>query len=121
MPYSHSRTRRGNTRRMAAANRSVLATRAVQGEDHRRAVQGQAGQDEVPRDAARRSARAAALLREHPACRRDDIRELAEYLGHHDPGYTLRVYEHLLPDSHERARKAIDDRFFRPRAVADGT
>lgn len=49
------------------------------------------------------------------------ITSLAEYLGHHDPGYTLRTYGHLQPDSHERARKAIDARFFRPRAVSDGT
>lgn len=46
-----------------------------------------------------------------------NIRELAEYLGHQDPGFTLRVYGHMLPDSHERARKAIDGRLFRPRAV----
>lgn len=50
-----------------------------------------------------------------------NIRELAEYLGHADPGFTLRIYAHMLPDSHERARKAIDKRMFRPRAVADGT
>lgn len=47
-----------------------------------------------------------------------NIRELADYLGHSDPGFTLRVYGHLQPDSHDRARKAIDDRFFRPRPVA---
>jgi integrase len=23
------------------------------------------------------------------------VKELAEYLGHHDPGYTLRIYAHL--------------------------
>lgn len=48
-----------------------------------------------------------------------NIRELAEYMGHDDPGFTLRVYGHMLPDSHERARKAIDSRLFRPRAVGD--
>lgn len=36
------------------------------------------------------------------------IRELAEYLGHDDPGFTLRVYGHLMPGSDERARGAID-------------
>lgn len=50
-----------------------------------------------------------------------NIRELAEYLGHADPGFTLRIYAHMLPDSHERARNAMDKRMFRPRAVADGT
>jgi integrase len=50
-----------------------------------------------------------------------NIRELSEYLGHADPGFTLRIYAHLLPDSHDRARKVIDDRMFRPRAVADSS
>jgi integrase len=50
-----------------------------------------------------------------------NIKELAEYLGHADPGFTLRLYAHMLPSSHERARKAIDARMFKPRAVADGT
>lgn len=47
-----------------------------------------------------------------------NIKELAEYLGHHDPGFTLRIYAHLLPDSRERARQAVDARMFRPRLVA---
>ena len=49
-----------------------------------------------------------------------NIRELADYLGHHDPSFTLRVYGHLQPDSHERARRAVDAKFFRPHAVSDG-
>ncbi|HZD01311.1 MAG TPA: tyrosine-type recombinase/integrase [Actinomycetes bacterium] len=36
---------------------------------------------------------------------------LAEYLGHADPGFTLRVYAHLMPSSKDRARKAIDRAF----------
>jgi integrase len=47
-----------------------------------------------------------------------NVKELAEYLGHHDAGFTLRLYTHMLPTSHERARKAIDARLFRPRLVA---
>ena len=47
-----------------------------------------------------------------------NIKELAEYLGHHDAGFTLRLYTHMLPTSHERARNAIDGRLFRPRLVA---
>jgi integrase len=39
-----------------------------------------------------------------------NIKELAEYLGHHDPGFTLRLYTHLLPSSHDRARLAVDRR-----------
>ncbi len=43
------------------------------------------------------------------------IKELAEYLGHGDPGFTLRTYTHLVSSSHERARQAVDD-IFRPPA-----
>ena len=32
------------------------------------------------------------------------IKELAEYLGHKDPAFTLRVYAHMLPSSYDRAR-----------------
>jgi integrase len=39
------------------------------------------------------------------------IKELAEYLGHSDPGFTLRTYTHLVPSSYERARLAIDGAF----------
>ena len=42
-----------------------------------------------------------------------NIKELAEYLGHGDPGFTLRLYTHMLPSSHERARKAVDARLAR--------
>jgi integrase len=42
-----------------------------------------------------------------------NIKELAEYLGHAEPGFTLRLYTHMLPSSHERARKAIDSRLGR--------
>ncbi|GAA2810069.1 tyrosine-type recombinase/integrase [Kribbella solani] len=39
-----------------------------------------------------------------------NIKELAEYLGHHDPGFTLRMYTHMLPSSYDRARQAVDRR-----------
>jgi hypothetical protein len=39
-----------------------------------------------------------------------NIKEVAEYLRHGDPGFTLRLYTHMLPSSHERARKAVDSR-----------
>ncbi|MFF1308190.1 hypothetical protein [Streptomyces sp. NPDC058307] len=39
------------------------------------------------------------------------IKALSEYLGHSDPGFTLRTYTHLLPSRETRARKAIDDAF----------
>jgi len=39
------------------------------------------------------------------------VRALAEYLGHSDPGFTLRVYAHLMPDSGDRARAVVDAAF----------
>lgn len=38
----------------------------------------------------------------------ESIRAVSEYLGHTDPGFTLRVYTHLMPASAERTRNAID-------------
>ncbi|MEW9514108.1 tyrosine-type recombinase/integrase [Streptomyces bacillaris] len=37
----------------------------------------------------------------------ENIKALAEYLGHSDPGLTLRVYAHLMPSSQERTRNAV--------------
>lgn len=37
-----------------------------------------------------------------------DVRTVAEYLGHDDPGFTLRVYGHLMPNAADRARKAMN-------------
>jgi len=36
------------------------------------------------------------------------IRAVSEYLGHHDPGFPLRTYAHLMPESEDRARAVID-------------
>jgi integrase len=36
------------------------------------------------------------------------IRAVSEYLGHADPGFTLRIYAHLMPTSDEKARHAMD-------------
>jgi hypothetical protein len=49
------------------------------------------------------------------------VKELAQFLGHKDEAFMLRVYTHLLPSSRDRARQVMDARMFRPRAVADGT
>ncbi|OXM56402.1 site-specific integrase [Amycolatopsis thailandensis] len=46
------------------------------------------------------------------------IREVAEYLGHSDPGYTLRIYTHLVPSSHRRARAATNTIFVPKLAAA---
>ena len=46
------------------------------------------------------------------------IRAVAEYLGHHDPGFTLRTYAHMMPASEDRARRAVDAALSRsPRAL----
>ena len=52
---------------------------------------------------------AEALLRQRPAGRRVDVKALSEYLGHHDPAITLRIYAHLMPRREARALKAIED------------
>lgn len=39
------------------------------------------------------------------------IRAVAEYLGHSDPGFTLRIYTHLMPASGGKARQAVDRAF----------
>ncbi len=46
------------------------------------------------------------------------IRALADYLGHSDPGFTLRVYTHLMPASEDRARQVVDAAFCRVPAVS---
>ncbi|MUT88641.1 tyrosine-type recombinase/integrase [Streptomyces sp. Z38] len=38
----------------------------------------------------------------------ESIRALSQYLGHSDPGFTLRTYTHLMPSSEGRTRKAVD-------------
>lgn len=35
------------------------------------------------------------------------IRDLAHYLGHSDPGFTLRVYTHLMAENTERMRQSM--------------
>ncbi len=46
----------------------------------------------------------------------ENIKALAEYLGHSDPGFTLRTYTHLMPNSQDRARRAINAAFGVPDA-----
>ncbi|WP_405838416.1 site-specific integrase [Streptomyces platensis] len=50
----------------------------------------------------------------------ENIKALSQYLGHSDPGFTLRVYTHLLPDSDQRARTAISSMYQAARRVPDG-
>ncbi|MEV8018762.1 tyrosine-type recombinase/integrase [Streptomyces sp. NPDC086554] len=50
----------------------------------------------------------------------ENIKAVSEYMGNADPGLTLRVYAHLMPDSRERARRAIDQVFGALSAGDDG-
>ncbi|WP_316748234.1 tyrosine-type recombinase/integrase [Streptomyces herbicida] len=44
----------------------------------------------------------------------ESVKAVSEYLGHHDPGFTLRTYTHLMPSSEKRTREAVN------RAFGDG-
>ncbi|SHI19807.1 tyrosine-type recombinase/integrase [Streptomyces sp. 3214.6] len=44
----------------------------------------------------------------------ESIRALSSYLGHADPGFTLRTYTHLMPSSEGRTRKAVDSVYAKP-------
>jgi integrase len=50
----------------------------------------------------------------------ESIKALSEYLGHHDPGFTLRTYTHLMPTSTTRTQRAIDEVFGDGGGEADG-
>jgi integrase len=50
----------------------------------------------------------------------ESIKALSEYLGHHDPGFTLRTYTHLMPASTTRTQRAIDGLFDDGAANVDG-
>jgi integrase len=50
----------------------------------------------------------------------ESVKALSEYLGHHDPGFTLRTYTHLMPSSEKRTREAVNRAFEGGRDVADG-
>ena len=46
----------------------------------------------------------------------ESVRAVADFLGHADPGFTLRVYAHLLPASEDRARRIVGDVLAGPRS-----
>jgi integrase len=50
----------------------------------------------------------------------ESIRAVSEYLGHSDPGFTLRTYTHLMPNSTERTRAAVDAAFAAGRHAGEG-
>ena len=39
----------------------------------------------------------------------ESIKAVSDYLGQSDPGFTLRTYTHLMPNSTERTKRAVDD------------
>jgi integrase len=47
----------------------------------------------------------------------ESIKAIAEWLGHSDPAFTLRIYTHLMHSSQGRARRAIDDLFGDPNGL----
>lgn len=47
------------------------------------------------------------------------IKAVSEYLGHADPGFTLRVYTHVMPTSGDKAREALDAAVEQGRRPAD--
>ncbi|MFD8776924.1 hypothetical protein [Streptomyces sp. NPDC059916] len=50
----------------------------------------------------------------------ESIKALSEYLGHHDPSFTLRTYTHLMPNSEARTRAAVDRVFRNPGDTDEG-
>jgi integrase len=44
----------------------------------------------------------------------ESIKVLSEYLGHADPGFTLRTYTHLMPAGSQRTCRAVDSVFRSP-------
>ncbi|MFE1945482.1 tyrosine-type recombinase/integrase [Streptomyces massasporeus] len=50
----------------------------------------------------------------------ESIKALSEYLGHHDPGFTLRTYTHLMPSSETPTRAAVDRVFEDEETSGDG-
>ena len=49
----------------------------------------------------------------------ESVKALSVCLGHSDPGFTLRIYRHLLPTSEDRTRRAIDAALAHDPAPAD--
>ncbi|AKA03613.1 integrase [Streptomyces noursei ZPM] len=50
----------------------------------------------------------------------ENIKAVSTYLGHSDPGLTLRVYTHLLPSSEGRTRRAVDSLYEGIDSASDG-
>lgn len=51
----------------------------------------------------------------------ESIKALCEFLGHADPGFTLRTCTHLLSTSDERTRHAVDAALCVPIVYPEGS
>ncbi|MGI5449815.1 tyrosine-type recombinase/integrase [Streptomyces sp. CA-243310] len=49
----------------------------------------------------------------------ESIKALSVYLGHSDPGFTLRIYTHLMPSSEQRTRAAVSSVFGGPQSAPE--
>jgi integrase len=50
----------------------------------------------------------------------ESIKAVAEWLGHTDPSFTLKIYTHLMPSSADRTKSVIGNLYSRrPAAVSD--
>ncbi|SMC85401.1 tyrosine-type recombinase/integrase [Kibdelosporangium aridum] len=49
----------------------------------------------------------------------ESIKAVAEWLGHADPSFTLKIYTHLMPSSAERTKSVIDG-LYKRRTAHDG-
>jgi integrase len=58
------------------------------------------------------------LYASHMLAQGVSIKELAAFLGHSSEAFTLKTYVHLMPDSYQRARIAVDT-LFKPRKHAE--
>jgi integrase len=47
----------------------------------------------------------------------ESIKVVSEYLGHSDPGFTLRTYTHVMPDTRARSLRVIDAVFSADSAI----
>lgn len=84
--------------------RDDLEARPGQGRRDRRTCEGWAQPSSLRHHPQGRHLPASPLLRQCHARGGISVKELAEYLGHSDPAFTLRVYAHMLSCSHDRAR-----------------
>ncbi|MFJ9768617.1 tyrosine recombinase XerC [Streptomyces erythrochromogenes] len=50
----------------------------------------------------------------------ENVKALSTYLGHADPGFTLRVYTHLMEGADGRARRAVDGLYGDHGSAPDG-